>query len=480
MTNRVIVGAGLVAAVLAGLLVPGGPAVAQESDAGWLALGDSYSSGEGIPGTPAAHTEEAGNSTQGRDCKRATGNDTEATAWSVSAFDSVASDLGLEEMALVACTGAVSDEADDQIGEARARFGRSAWEVVSFSFGGNDIGFADVLKGCLDANNAPWGAFDLTPGCDVDENELRRRVDMLVGNAPADATIASDIALSALYDEVVEIVVPGGDVIVVGYPQLVEETGRWDFWRRNGLDGCEGIRDYDVGMLRGVTGYLNQQIALAVAAADERHRAAGVRFHFVDISADPYEFSGAATDRHALCSTDPWLNGRTLGIRSGDVWELERSFHPTQVGHDNTGRVLATFINTNITLDDAPAPPPEAAIASDVAVAFVRTAIEGGNLSNLIAPDEEGVDALLTLAGELRSIGNPSFELYAQDGEIISNDASLGPGCADIGDSSVECEVYYDNPTSNERGYVFFLLLRQVTDDPTRNYGVFSFVYEAR
>jgi hypothetical protein len=314
------------------------PAAAHEEGRTWLAMGDSYSSGEGIPGTVDP------------DCQRATGVGTDATAWAVSAYRAVEDELGFTGQAFVACTGAITDDAAIQVGEAENDSAQPLqWDVVTFSFGGNNIGFVDVLFGCLDIPNG-WDEFDLTPGCDIGENELRERIDGLVGNV-AGGPYAGDYGLRGLYDATARHVAEGGDVLILGYPQLVEEVGRWDGWRRAFLNQCEGIEAYDVGMLRSATGYLNQQIALAAQAADRRHRADGIRFHFVDIANDPYEYSGNARDRHALCSQDPWLNGLTVGITDGDV-RPERSFHPTQVGHDNTGRVLATYLRTFVRFDD--------------------------------------------------------------------------------------------------------------------------------
>lgn len=341
MTRRSLIAVMVVAGSLSAFLSTAAPVSSQSSGRAWLALGDSYSSGEGIPGTVDVGPAQQH---QGRNCQRATGDGTSATAWSVSAYNAVAGDLGFEDMAFVACTGAVTNELASQIGEAQERTGRRKWDVVTLSLGGNDIGFADVLLGCLDANSLPWGAFDLTPGCDVDEPTLRSRVDQLRSS------------LGSAYDLVASKVTPGGDVVVAGYPHLIEEVARWDRWRRGAIGNCEGIQSYDVGLLRSVTGYLNQQIALAVADADARHQGSGVRFHFLDISLDPYEYSDDPGARHALCSRDPWLNGQTTGVSDGD-FRLDRSFHPTQVGHDNTGRVLATFLRDSVTFADAPAAP---------------------------------------------------------------------------------------------------------------------------
>jgi hypothetical protein len=337
MTQSAVVGVAASLMMVAGLSTA---AAGQADGRAWLALGDSYSSGEGIPGTNDVANAEAH---QGRDCQRATGDGTGATAWSVSARGTVSEQLGISDFVLVACTGATTGELATQIGEAEDRLGRDRWDLVTFSIGGNDIGFADVLKGCLDADNLPWSAFDPSPGCDVNEAELRRRVDELRRT------------LTTTYDLIASRVNPGGDVVVLGYPHLVEETARWDRWRRGVIGNCEGIQSYDVGTLRSATGYLNEQIALAVSDADGRHGSEGIHFHFLDISQDPYEFNDDPGSRHALCSADPWLNGQTASVTSGD-WRIERSFHPTQVGHDNTGRVLTTLLE-GIRLDDPPSAP---------------------------------------------------------------------------------------------------------------------------
>lgn len=311
----------------------------------WLALGDSYASGEGIPGT------EPGQTAQGRDCRRATGRGTNAKAWSAGAYDEVRGTSGFGRIAFVACTGAITDEIDSQIEEAAAGSETGTWDLVTLGIGGNNIRFSDVLFGCLDIPNG-WDEFDLTPGCDADPARLRARVDMLTGRKDRKkGEYSGDVTLPEVLAKVAEVVDPGGDVVVAGYPQLVEEVNRWDGWRRRLIGNCEGIRSYDVGGLRGVTGYLNAQIAGAVQRADARYKSEGVRFHFVDIARDPYEYSDDPGARHALCARMPWLNGQTIGLSSGDV-RLQRSFHPMQVGHTNTARVVAALVRDKVVFGD--------------------------------------------------------------------------------------------------------------------------------
>jgi hypothetical protein len=303
----------------------------------WVAAGDSYSSGEGISGTNAV---DKAVKHQGKDCARATGYGTEATAYGSAAYQELDEPLGFGFLSFVACTGAVASDLASQFSEAQTELGRSRFDLVTFSFGGNDIGFAEILKGCLDLGY--WGAYDLSPGCDIDEPTVRARVDTLRSN------------LTLVYDLVGSKIEPGGDVVVVGYPQLVEEVGRWESWRQRMLNpDCEGIQAHDVPMLRSATGYLNQQIGAAVLEADSRHRIKGIRFHFLDISGDPYEFSGDPGTRHGLCSSDPWLNGVKTGVSAGDL-RIDRSFHPTQSGHTNAGRVLSQLVRNDVSFDDAP------------------------------------------------------------------------------------------------------------------------------
>ncbi len=333
---------------------PTATAAAEKRAVRWLAMGDSYSSGEGIPGTNPGNA-----GLQGTDnCVRANGDNTNAKAWSVVAVDQLATlddRYSYEKPFFVACSGAINDGAATQLAEMRAVVTNASlqkWDVVSFSFGGNNINFEAVLKGCIDLNSV-WGAFDLSRGCDVTEAQMRKRINMLAGKETiVPNEYQGTVTLPTLYDTIAGAVKEGGDVIVVGYPQLVEEVSRWSSWRRAINDNCEGIRSWDVGMLRSLTGYLNQQIALAVRDANSRWQSKGVEFHFVDIATEVYETSISVADqRHALCSSSPYLNGITTGVTSGD-YRKQRSFHPNQTGHDATGTYLATWAAENLEFPD--------------------------------------------------------------------------------------------------------------------------------
>lgn len=314
----------------------------------WLALGDSYSSGEGIEDTPASPS-----TVLGKDCRRATGIGTKATAWPAGAYQLVQKDLDLKRMDFVACTGNITDHAAAQMQEAG---GSGKWDVVSFSFGGNNIRFSDIIQGCLKPEKKSWKDYDF--GCKTTEDQVRRRVDMLVGKTPIEpAEFAGSVTLPQLYDLVAQHVTPGGHVLVVGYPNLIEEVDRWGSWRKR-LKVCSGVLARDVPFLRNAGRYLNEQIAQAVAAAGRRHQAAKVRFHFMDIAKNPYELTDDPRNRHARCTDDPWLNGIEPDTHQPGAWFYkDRSFHPHQKGHTNTARVIAEFIRANVKLDGTGRPP---------------------------------------------------------------------------------------------------------------------------
>lgn len=337
----------MVASIFSGALgiASASPREAQAATASrrFLIIGDSYSSGEGLSGT----NPERGPGN--RECARATGGPY-AKAWGVHAYERSRAKLSTSTLGFTACSGALADEVNSQLAEAGVKHGgMRPWDVVTFTFGGNNLNFENVLRGCLDIANG-WDRFDATRGCDVTEDELLSRVDRLVGTTSSAKGYVGSETLPRMYDKVAKQVAQGGDVVVVGYPQLVEEVARWDGWRRRLVGSCEGFEPVDIGMLRSVTGHLNRQIADAVAAANRRHAAKQIRFHFFDASA-VFESGNSSAQRHGLCAPEPWLNGVTFGISSGDI-RLGRSFHPNDLGHVNLGITVGEFLRSNVRFDD--------------------------------------------------------------------------------------------------------------------------------
>jgi len=325
------------------------------ADPVWWALGDSYSSGEGIPETDAGAD---GHGEGERDCQRASGHtvddnqdpprliENDAKAWAVVAYEQTFGvDSRRENLTLTACTGTITDDWSWQVDEARRRSGVTRPDVVSFSFGGNNLNFAGILGDCIDVPLAPsdrGGGL----GCDHSEDEIRRRIDALVGNS-TDAMARGGTRFPAMLDSMASVVKPGGTVVVAGYPQILEETGRWSVLDR--FVGCESFFLGDVSMIRSATGYLNHQLALAAQAAAARHP--DVRFQWFDVSL-VYENEGG---RHGLCSGEPWLNGLSVSVTDGD-FRGSRSFHPNKKGHLETGMALHALIVSDLGVDSLTAP----------------------------------------------------------------------------------------------------------------------------
>ncbi|MFI6349287.1 SGNH/GDSL hydrolase family protein [Streptomyces sp. NPDC050560] len=172
------------AAFLAAACALGGAQAASASNdlaaGGYVALGDSYSSGVGS----GSYTSESG------DCKRSTLAYPQlwASANSPSSFD------------FEACSGArTGDVLANQLGGLGADTG-----LVSISIGGNDAGFSDVMTTCVLSSDS--GCLD--------------RIDEAVSYV--DNTLPG--ALDQVYDAI-SAGAPSAHVVVLGYPHFYKLDG---------------------------------------------------------------------------------------------------------------------------------------------------------------------------------------------------------------------------------------------------------------
>ncbi len=341
MKSRVAVLATLLVALLTG--APAGAAPRPDRDPAtggrltWLVVGDSYTSGEGTQGTTSV-------SDPTQRCAQATGVGMNAASWPVVAKASVRAyqPRFRDDLSFAACSGQTTDDLLTQIGSV----GGGTWDFATLSFGGNNIGFSSVLLDCITLD--AWESLREKCGSDTEAN-LRARIDALVGKRDLDvAGYTAGTTVNQAYEQLARHMNSGGQVVVAGYPQLFADPGRW-----GPVDGflkaCQGFDAPDVRMLRGVTGYLNQQLGLAVSAANQgpAAKARHVTFHFLDLSTT-YEPPG--TTGHGLCGDGAWLNGWSRHLKTA-------SFHPTQVGYNAAGSALAAFVRSKkMTWPDAGEP----------------------------------------------------------------------------------------------------------------------------
>jgi hypothetical protein len=299
----------------------------------WLAAGDSYASGQGLTRT----TEP---------CADGTGKNGLGTTWAVAAgadVEAAGTKLAHGGPDLVACTSAISA---DLLHDNSAKLGvkhKAQWtksmgryDLVTFSFGGDDLGFARIVQDCL------------TSGCPSDAS-VRAKIAAL-GSTGLNYKGVQTQGYPAFLESVAKsAVVAGGNIVVMGYPEVVEAVNLWGPDRLT----CEGtLTPAKAQLMRGWAGDLNATMGAAVAKVDAMPAAArnGVHVTFVDAvsgsasdgiaSNDPNLFEPSSGTRHELCSAggQVWLNGLSaLHVKS-------RSFHPNQAGETAMGALAAGVI----------------------------------------------------------------------------------------------------------------------------------------
>ncbi|MEU3726106.1 SGNH/GDSL hydrolase family protein [Streptomyces sp. NPDC031705] len=196
-----------------------GQAAAAQADFGYVALGDSYSSGVG-----AGNYDGSSGS-----CKRTT-----------RAYPALwAAAHSPQTFAFTACSGArTGDVLANQLGPLN-----SGTDLVSITVGGNDAGFSDVMTTCVLQSEST---------CVSRVNEAKRYVD---------STLPGQ--LDQVYDAI-RGRAPAARVVVLGYPR---------FYKLNGT--CvAGLTEGERSAINGAADYLNA--AIAKRAADHGYAFASV------------------------------------------------------------------------------------------------------------------------------------------------------------------------------------------------------------
>ena len=301
------------AAAVVGLSLGAGVGTARSPQT-WLAAGDSYSSGEGLP-------HATGSCAQARPGSG-------AEDWADVARDRIGTALpALGRPRLVACSGArSSDFLSSQWTPELGRF-----DLVTFTFGGNDIGFSQILKQCV---GLPEG-LPSDPGHNCPRDSLIRTAIASALESPYRAFLTR-VATDA--------VTTGGNIVILGYPELVELPSFWP----SGTSSCSLIGVADANELRGLGADMNATIGYDVSLVNAAHPN-GVHLTFVDVNSgggagisryDQSLFEPASGPRHNLCASQSWINGlSTIDYGAG-------SFHPKQAAQDAMGRLAAQVIPT--------------------------------------------------------------------------------------------------------------------------------------
>jgi lysophospholipase L1-like esterase len=276
---------------IAGVLALPGPATAS----GLVALGDSFSSGQGATSFDPATTGH------GNTCWRS------PQAWP----NVLAAALAVTALPSLACDGArtpevvTSDRRRHEVERRTSQVARIAGDpaIITITIGGNDIGFADVLGHCVGDRNCVKRYHKSTG--DLIEADI--------------ATLERE--LPDVYRAIAR-AAPGARVVVVDYPQLFPSAvpGR----EVGNCAAYSAISRREVRYLNARGASLNRAIRRAAGRA-------GVTVVDVEDAFAGHELS---------CSgKDPYVN--KLRLRAG--WPLYRktSFHPTVGGHARLAAVVA-------------------------------------------------------------------------------------------------------------------------------------------
>jgi len=309
----------------------------------YVAMGDSFSSGEGVePFISGTNTS----GTNRNVCHRSEG-----------AYSELLSSVPGPRLNLTgfrACSGAWTDQITGtwpNIGTNPPNLGElaqdaalsSSTNIVTVSIGGNDVGFKDFIIRCLFLDCSTTSA----------QQPFTTAVDNLGSK------------LSSTYDDILT-KAPNATVYVVGYPQIMPDpstcsnplgAGVAAFNSLVGAATAAGSNSPEwaavtaIGQLAGVPSAAINDLLNAgqvtftsgemtagrnlTAALDSKISAtvsskASSRLKYVDATA-----SGSPFAEHELCTADPYFNGL-------DVVNQPYSFHPNQLGQDAYRQLLLT------------------------------------------------------------------------------------------------------------------------------------------
>lgn len=253
----------------------------------YVALGDSYSSGFGVSPYYAGTHKDAGPN----DCQRST-----------KAYGPLVADLRGLDLDFNACQGAVTKDflqpRNSTWGEvAQLEHLREDTGVVTFSAGGNDAKFADVLAECI------LGMELLPFNTCYDEDKVTQPVAKALARLDNTASTPADVVpYDTLYRKVRQ-KAPIATAVMVGYPHFYTADGGDRTWLPGGR--CEGVKKVDQRWMVEKIDELNGII-------ERNARAKGFLY------AEP-DFSG-----HELCSGgEEWIFGL---LSAGKI-------HPKAPGH---------------------------------------------------------------------------------------------------------------------------------------------------
>jgi hypothetical protein len=234
-------------------------------------------------------------------------------------------------------------------------------DVITISFGGNDIGFPDLIRDCITPLPDGWSRDEIVgawSGCDFEELEVQRRMDALIrpettgcggirrseaaGSIPGlyfcDLWIGPGDRSGTYVDFLVQVaskhLTPRGRLYLAGYPALLAPTDEWSKWE---YAMCAGILRGDAEKLGRLAKHFDATLKAAVSQANQRFGEDRV------VYMSRYDLFRNGS--HEQCGTGAeWINGLSFTRGLGVTFRPEGSFHPNADGHHNTAQHLTNII----------------------------------------------------------------------------------------------------------------------------------------
>lgn len=187
-------------------------------------------------------------------------------------------------------------------------------DYVTMTLGGNDVGFASIITTC--ATNCSYLYWGETSKLDDTFSELWDNFDTTEAN------------LKKAYEDVRDAAGEQAEIIVAGYPKLLDKDG----------NGKLINRDEATKVNQNVTKF-NDKIEALV----EECRNSGMNIHFVDVE-EEFDKDGG----HQAYSDEPWINKIMLGTEDEDLDDdaisSDYSIHPNEEG----AQAYARCVNAKI------------------------------------------------------------------------------------------------------------------------------------
>jgi lysophospholipase L1-like esterase len=261
--------------------------------------------------------------------------------------------------------------------------------VVTVSVGGNDIGFGDILQRCVEPHVSLHPSDDTCFNTYEDRLEVTNLIDRTVPR------------WTALYNQL-QAESPESRIYVVGYPQIIADTGNC------GVNVL--LSKSELEFAEELIGYLNN--AIQQAAGD-----AGVSY--VDIS--------DALVGHRLCEatgSDVAVNGLTAGTDAGPLGSKifgQESYHPNALGQELMEQAILK--QTHNLVAPAAATPP-----ADNGSTSILDAPKSGRTVSTLVPDDTMVAAVIDRGSSPNlSLSGLRDGLAPQTDYTVHLDGSDGP-----------------------------------------------------